>query len=100
MNADIEIRRNKFEDMVDQLINKLYSDKENVVKNSLLFRVLVAYQFAVVATPEKIQKIYLNEDIGKISAMVYDNFLERLVFKKTIEVEHNRDSIRIEIKEQ
>jgi hypothetical protein len=95
MNADIEIRRNKFEDMVDQLINKLYSDKENIVKNSLLFRVLVAYQFAVVATPEKIQKIYLNEDIGKISAMVYDNFLERLVFKKTIEVEHNRDSIRI-----
>lgn len=93
----LDFRKAKFNEMADQLVEKLYSTDELVVNNSLNFRTLVAFQYAVNINPEKIQALYLSEETKKLADCVYNNYLERLVFEKNIEIEHTRQSVKVRI---
>lgn len=99
-NASIEVRQTKFLEMAEQLVEKVYSTDERVVNHTLFFRTLVAFQYTLNITPEKLQALYLCEETKVLSSSVYDNFLERLVFNKHIEVEHTRNTINLSIKEK
>jgi hypothetical protein len=99
-NATLEVRQDKFLEMADQLVEKVYSTDERVVDNTLLFRTLVAFQYTLNISPEKLQGLYLCKETQVLSSSVYDNFLERLVFDKHIDVEHTRNTINISIKEK
>lgn len=99
-NAPLEVRQDKFLEMADQLVEKMYSTDERVVDNTLLFRTLVAFQYTLNISPEKLQALYLCKETQVLSSSVYDNFLERLVFDKRIDVEHTRNTINISIKEK
>lgn len=94
----LEFRKAKFDEMANHLVKKVYSNDELIVQNTLCFRTLVSFQYAVNITPEKIQKLYLCDETKAISSVVYDNFLERFVFKKNIEIEHTRNNINVTIK--
>lgn len=96
--SSLELRKSKFNEMADKLIEKLYSDKEIVIHNSLYFRTLVAFQYAVNINPEKIQSLYLSETTKELADSVYNNYLERLVFEKNIEIEHTRHIVKLTIK--
>lgn len=99
-NAPLEVRQDKFLEMADQLVEKMYSTDERVVDNTLLFRTLVAFQYTLNISPEKLQALYLCKETQALSSSVYDNFLERLVFDKRIDIEHTRNTINISIKEK
>lgn len=96
--SSLELRTSKFNEMADKLIEKLYSDKEIVIHNSLYFRTLVAFQYAANINPEKIQSLYLSDTTKELADSVYNSYLERLVFEKNIEIEHTRHIVKLTIK--
>ncbi len=96
--GSLEFRKSKFNEMADKLTEKLYSDKAIVIDNSLYFRTLVAFQYAVNINPEKIQSLYLSDTTKELADSVYNNYLERLVFEKNIEIEHTRHIVKLTIK--
>lgn len=97
-DAPIDIRKEKFSVMADELVKKLYSKDELISKHSLFFRTLVAYQYAININPEKIQNVYLSRITGVFANIVYENFLERLAIDKPIEIEHKRNLVTVKIK--
>ena len=96
--SSLELRTSKFNEMANKLIEKLYSDKEIVIHNSLYFRTLVAFQYAANINPEKIQSLYLSDTTKELADSVYNSYLERLVFEKNIEIEHTRHIVKLTIK--
>lgn len=98
VKESLEFRKSKFNEMADQLIEKLYSDQDSVINNSLHFRTLVAFQYAVNINPEKIQSLYLSDTTKDLADTAYNNYLERLVFEKNIEIEHTRHIVKLTMK--
>lgn len=97
-DKSLDFRKEKFDEMAEKLVEKLYSDNDLVINNALYFRTLVGFQYAVNITPKKVQELYLSLETKEISDIVYNGFLERLVFNKKIEIEHTRKNISISIK--